>query len=203
MISAQFLQSLSAGDEDAIQTLVRAYQRPVFQLALSILDDGVGTETSPETITEAEAVVQDTFMTAIDRLNRYRSDGGFETWLYALAIDASRKRARRMKSLFRRFRPGDRAVGNKSFSPLHFSSTGAAEAKSAPAPLGPAVGTLADDQIWQAIRQLDLKLRLPVVLRYYHDFPVETVARILRLSEGAVHARLDAAREKIAGNLEA
>jgi RNA polymerase sigma factor (sigma-70 family) len=52
--------------------------------------------------------------------------------------------------------------------------------------------------LWQAVRALDEPLRLPVVLRYYHDFPVAEVARLLKVSEGTVHARLDTAREKVA-----
>jgi DNA-directed RNA polymerase specialized sigma24 family protein len=46
---------------------------------------------------------------------------------------------------------------------------------------------------------MDEKLRLPVVLRYYHDFSVGEIARLLHIGEGTVHARLDSAREKIAG----
>ena len=38
MITTQFLQNCQAGDEDAIETLVRTYQRGVFQLALTVLD---------------------------------------------------------------------------------------------------------------------------------------------------------------------
>ena len=39
MISPQFLNDCLNGNENAIQTLIRTHQRPVFQLALSILDD--------------------------------------------------------------------------------------------------------------------------------------------------------------------
>jgi DNA-directed RNA polymerase specialized sigma24 family protein len=58
-----------------------------------------------------------------------------------------------------------------------------------------------DDAVWQAVRGLDEKLRIPIVLRYYHEYPISEIARLLRISEGAVHARLDAAREKIAGGV--
>ena len=254
MISSQFLQSLGSGEEDAIQTLVRAYQRPVFQLALSILDDGAGSETSRETIAEAELATQQTFMTALDRLNRYREDDTFEIWLYTIAIEVSRKAARRRGTLGRLMKllPGQQAaapagstsrstgrahtahsqeaavgeageagpepsdlgaspVGATGVRPAGVGTAGAAglstgpaagAAPSAPLSTGSATAAPMDDSLWQAIRNLDLKMRLPVVLRYYHDFPVDVISRMLKLSEGAVHARLDAARERIAGKLE-
>ncbi len=57
MISPQFLQSCQSGDEAAIQNLVRTYQRAVFQLALSIIDDGWQD-------TDAEAIASDARLAA-------------------------------------------------------------------------------------------------------------------------------------------
>jgi DNA-directed RNA polymerase specialized sigma24 family protein len=55
-----------------------------------------------------------------------------------------------------------------------------------------------DADLWNSVRTLDEKLRIPVILRYYHDYPVSEISNLLHISEGTVHARLDAAREKIA-----
>ena len=212
MISTQFLQSCMAGDEEAIQTLVRTHQRGVFQLALSILDDGAadvlpyaGTppraEAAPElagegaspAVLEAEAATRETFIAAVDRLGRYREDTPFETWLYALTIQITRRRARRWKNrrwwgrLFGRVWGGIRR--SSPAEPL-------SEPEASPY-LQPA-----DIQLWTAVRGLEEKLRIPVVLRYYHDFPIQDIARMLRVSEGAVHARLDQAREKIGKSIE-
>ena len=60
----------------------------------------------------------------------------------------------------------------------------------------------ADAELWSSVRGLDENLRVPIVLRYYHDYPVAEIAHLLNISEGTVHARLDAAREKIARQLE-
>jgi len=94
MITSQFVQSCQSGDETAIQTLVRTHQRTVFQLALSIIDDEEetlpGDATFGSASAEAEAATRQTFITAIDRMGRYREGTNFETWLLGIAIQVSR-----------------------------------------------------------------------------------------------------------------
>lgn len=181
MITGQFLQSLQSGDESAIESLVRTHQRTVFQIALSVLDDSRSpAQVSPEALREAETATRETFLAALNRIGRYREDTGFESWLYRLAVEVSRQRYRRWKlrrALTRLWRRGD----------------GESRPEGVEARLQPE-----DAAIWQAVRALPEKLRIPVVLRYYHDLSIADIARVLRLSEGAVHARLDAARERVA-----
>jgi RNA polymerase sigma-70 factor (ECF subfamily) len=55
----------------------------------------------------------------------------------------------------------------------------------------------ADGELWCAVRSLDIKHRLPVVLRYYHDLPVNDIAVMLDIPTGTVHSRLNHAREKL------
>lgn len=180
MISPQFLNDCLSGNEDAIQTLIRTHQRPVFQLALSILDDSAFLPM--DSVAQAEIVTRDTFMKALDRLPGYREDMPFSTWLYRIAIEVARRRVRWLR--VRRF-----------FARL-------VNRKAAADPAAQSVeGTATDDALWQSVRRLDDKLRVPVVLRYYHEYPISEIAKLLRISEGAVHARLDSAREKIAGSI--
>ena len=186
-----------AGDEEAITTLVRTHQRGVFQLALSILDDadsppgtwntGMAGDPHP-VVMQAEAATRETFLAAIDRLGRYREDSPFDLWLYAITIDLARKR-------YRRWRASRRWTGWLS----RLWSSIVRRKPAAPNGSSPAAAYLnpADVELWSAVRRLDEKLRIPVVLRYYHDFTIHDIAKMLRLSEGAVHARLDAAREKL------
>lgn len=216
MISTQFLLSCLSGDEQSIELLVRTHQRGVFQLALSILDDsdvapGADPAESAAILSEATAeaglATRETFIAALDRLPRYREDTPFDTWLYALAIKISQRRARRWRL---------RRRAEKMFGPLAapvtrafsrvFSRKAARSqteeeinlAEPAPQPAPDPHFLPGDAELWSAVRGLDERLRLPVVLRYYHDFSITDISRLLHLSEGAVHARLDQAREKIA-----
>lgn len=214
MISNSFIQSCQAGDEDAIETLVRTYQRTVFQLALSILDDSpwvaqrsaapIGARDEPlfgftppgsvdeSVVMEAEVATRQTFMTAIDRLGSYHEDSSFDTWIYALAVQVSLRRYRSWKfrrSLQTLWRAVPRLFARRARSVEPSIESGQ------PAGEHAAPG---DAAVWASFCALKMNLRLPVVLRYYHDLSISDVARVLHLSEGAVHARLDAAREKIA-----
>lgn len=180
MISPQFLEKCQSGDDESIRTLIRSYQRPVFQLALSILDDDSGKP--DEVVQQAAEATRQTFITALDRLNRFRDEIPFETWLFGIAIEVSKSHYRSYKRTLRLNR-----LLNRSPKPaLDLDATSGS----------------GDDPLWQAVRKLDLKYRLPVVLRYFHDMSTGEIARLLHLSEGTVHARLDAAREQIAGTIE-
>jgi RNA polymerase sigma-70 factor (ECF subfamily) len=54
-----------------------------------------------------------------------------------------------------------------------------------------------DRSIWAAVDNLDDKHRIPVILRYVHEFNVPEIARILDLNQGTVHSRLHYARQTL------
>jgi RNA polymerase sigma-70 factor (ECF subfamily) len=68
---------------------------------------------------------------------------------------------------------------------------------SAPTPEDLASQSDSDRRLWSAVDTLDDKHRMPIVLRYVHDLPVQEIAGILGISEGTVHSRLHYAREKL------
>lgn len=220
MISTQFLQNCQAGDESAIETLVRTHQRGVFQLALSILDDapisygaaGEGEKgidaadaavraqaalSISEAAAEAEVATRETFTAALDRLGRYREDIPFTLWLYGIALEVSRRRMRQWK-----LRKGWWRIGGRHIDRAWDAITGSTLKEPAPVFTDPLYFLPGDIEMWSAVRGLDERLRIPVVLHYYHELPIDEIALLMHLSEGAVHARLDSAREKIARALE-
>lgn len=190
MITPQFIQSCQSGDHDAVETLVRTHQRAVFQLALSVIDDGAAGSPSPQALHEAEAATRETFVTALDRLGKYREETPFEPWLYRIAVQVSQRRYRLW-----RFRRGIENLLERARTALFRKETRTEEYPSHAADPRYLPG---DSELWSAVRTLPENLRLAVVLRYYHDMPIDEIARVLGTREGAVHARLDAARERIA-----
>jgi RNA polymerase sigma-70 factor (ECF subfamily) len=184
MITSQFLQSCQSGDPEAIQTLVRGHQRAVFQLALSVIDDGAaGGGLTSRAMEQAEIATRETFVRAVDRLGSYREDTPFEPWLYGIAVQVSRRRYR----IWRLLRALRRWLGRALDETQGIYTT--ESERIAPTP--------ADAELWSKVRALPEGLRLPMVLRYYHDMSIADIAHILRTREGAIHARLDAARERI------
>lgn len=194
------LSECIAGDEESIQLLIRAHQRAVFQVALSILDCSEAPQ--EETTGQAEIATREAFVSALDQLGRYRVDTPFETWLYGITIQVSQRRGRVWRRE-RRWRALWWRVTRLFSKPPDPADIYQAMESGEPAPVGhesPAGQERArrDETLWRGVCALKDTLRLPVILRYYHDFPVEQIARMLHTGEGAVHARLDLAREKLA-----
>jgi RNA polymerase sigma-70 factor (ECF subfamily) len=75
-----------AGDELAFRLLYRRHTPRLFQLAVRL----VGGDT-----TEAEDVVQDTWIKATEKLDTFRWEAAFGTWLGAISINLAREAARR------------------------------------------------------------------------------------------------------------
>jgi len=75
-----------AGDEAAFRGLYRRHTPRLLQLALRLL---AGDEA------EAEDVVQDTWIKAVERLDGFRWESELSTWLHAIAANVSREALRR------------------------------------------------------------------------------------------------------------
>src|SRR5476651_2582248 len=76
-----------AGDEEAFETLIRTYSRRVYVVAYAILHD----------VTEAEDIVQDTFLKAHQQRARLREPEKFPAWLLTVTRNAARDRLRRRR----------------------------------------------------------------------------------------------------------
>jgi len=74
------IERARAGDERAIEALVRRYSRRLFRVARSILPD-------PE---RAEAAVLEAYIAAFGDLNRYEPTGKFAAWLTRLTFNQAR-----------------------------------------------------------------------------------------------------------------
>lgn len=169
---------LEAAAPLAVDEFVRAYQQGVYRLAFSILEDA----------DEAEDATQEALVAAVGKLETFRGQSALRTWVYAIALNVCRRRLQKRRS-------GQRLIDVLQ-SWLHLRSE---------APLLPEEAALDHEVqtgVARAVRALDEKHRLPVILRYYHDLPVSEIAQVLGLSEGTVHSRLFTARERLRLRLE-
>jgi RNA polymerase sigma-70 factor (ECF subfamily) len=165
------------GNSQAIDKLVKSCQPAAFKLALSILDDAA----------EADDAAQDALIQAIRAIPSYRAEASFETWFYRIVVNNClgklRKRRTRQKmhhllvDLFR-----------------HKRSTEAPPEKQ----------TIQDDDtdyILRLVNDLDQKLRLPLVLRYYQELPIAQIAEIMHVSTRTIHTRLKRAHDLLRQSL--
>ena len=171
-MNSHWLEQCREGDALAIEKMVHTYQKDVYRLALSILED-------PD---EAEDGTQETFLAALRALSSFREGAAFKTWLFSITINVCRSRLRRGKN---------RSRLQQILQSL-FHLRGEVEH-----PEKTAMQNQADAELWNAIRTLDEKHRIPIVLRYYHDLPIADIATMLNIPPGTVHSRLNHAREKL------
>jgi len=78
---------VSARHEGAVRALTRRYNRRLFRLARSILRDD----------TEAEDVVQESWMRAFAALDTFRGEAAFATWLTRIALNEALGRKRKQR----------------------------------------------------------------------------------------------------------
>lgn len=173
----QLLQRCEAGEAAAIEEFVRAYHPAAFRLALSILDDA----------DEAEEAAQDALITALDRLATFRGEAAFTTWLYAITLNLCRGRLRKRRSRMRLALLLQEILRQQVETPRPESGLQKVEA---------------DAAVWSAIRRLPDPQREAIVLRYYHDLPIEMIAQAAAVSERTVHNRLRAAHARLRALLD-
>jgi RNA polymerase sigma-70 factor (ECF subfamily) len=172
VMDSHWLEQCREGDTVAIEKMVHTYQKDVYRLALSILDDP----------SEAEDGTQETFLAVLRALDSFREDAAFKTWLFSITINVCRSRLQRRKSL------GRLQQILQSLFQLHGEQIH---------PENKAIDNESDAELWHAIRTLDDRHRIPIVLRYYHDLPIADIATMLNVPAGTIHSRLNHAREKL------
>lgn len=167
-----------AGDEAAIEWLVRQYEEGVFRLALSVVGDPA----------EAREITQETFLAALRSLAKYQERQSFKAWLYTITVNQSRSHLRKRKALDR----------------LRVTLTTVFRIDSQKQAL-PEESVIQNEQeaiLWKALNHLDDRHRIVVVLRYFHELPISEISEILSVNEGTIHSRLHNAREKLRNALE-
>ena len=175
---AQLLESCRSGDAAAIEAWVSAHQRPVYRLALSILDDG-----SENGAAEADEAVQDVFLAALRSLHSFRGDSEPTTWLYAITLNVCRGRLRKRRT---------RQRLQRTLTTLFHL-----QRQAAPPVEAIAIQRIQRSNVWEAVRALPDNQRLAVVLRYYHRLPLAEIAHIAGCTERTVQNWLHTAHEQL------
>lgn len=170
---AWLLAECIAGNEAAIEILVRQYETGVFRLALSIVGDQA----------EASEITQETFLAALRALRTYQEKQSFRAWLYTIALNLSRSHLRKRKVIERL-----RATLTNIFR---------IETQKQASPEETIIENEKEAALWKCLNELDEKYRTVVVLRYFHELPIAEISEILSVNEGTIHSRLHNARERL------
>lgn len=168
----QLLQQDNYSPQDLAEALLNTYFAAVHHVAYSIL----------RSLDEADDVAQETFITALRSIHRYRPGTNLKAWLSTIAVNLCRDRLRRRQA---------RQMWHKAWHRLEL------QRPPHPSPETNTVRSEADAELWQAVERLGEKHSVPIVLRYVHGMKAAEIAEILGVSEGTVFSRLHYACRKL------
>ena len=174
----QLVERARAGDLEAFEELLGCHQQRVMRVVLSILKEPM----------DAEEVAQDVFLTVFEKIDHFRGDSSFSTWLHRVAVNAALMRRRKSKA--------DRSVPLDDVMPS-FDERGhlAVDIADWSQQAGdPVLAREAGEVIEAAVEKLDEMYRTVFALRDVQGFSTEETAEILELSVPAVKSRLHRAR---------
>jgi RNA polymerase sigma-70 factor, ECF subfamily len=161
-----------AGDLRAFERLVERHRDVVFRVIARLLDDDA----------EAEDLTQDTFLRAFHRLERYRGDAPFRSWLLRIAHNTAVTYVTQS--------------GRVAAHPMDVAGEEAAGAVEAGSPAEQLERRERRQRLDKKLKGLGRAHRTVLVLRDIEGLSYEEIARITESPVGSVKGRLHRARSE-------
>ena len=174
----ELIRAINDGRQDLFYELVNRYEKSLYNFGLRMCDNP----------SDAEDMVQDTFLNVFKYLDGFRFETKFKNWLYRVATSACLKKKRRSK-----FAP-DRELSLDAFLPADESTVSMDLPRWASQPLDQLLDDELGDVIRKALLELPEKYRLVIVLRDVEGFTTQEAAEILDLTPTNIKVRLHRAR---------
>jgi RNA polymerase sigma-70 factor (ECF subfamily) len=176
MTDEQLVSALQAGDTDSLGILVTRWEQPLFRFVYRML---LRRE-------DAKEICQETFLRILKKADRFRSGSRFSTWMYQIALNLCRDRARRKKrwglvmatpaELPERAAEGATIPGGSNASAMDPAETAEREQ------LARAVR--------RALQRLPAEQREVVLLKEYEGLKFREIAEIVGCPESTVKSRM-------------
>jgi RNA polymerase sigma-70 factor (ECF subfamily) len=170
------LEALQAGDRTEFARLVDAYSTQIYRLALKMLADEQ----------DAEDVLQNTFMKALQSIDSFEGRSSLSTWLYRIAVNEALMLLRRTKptvSVAMDYEDDEEELQH----PTQFTDWCCL-------PEEDLLSAEARRHLDRAIQNLPEKLRVVFLLRDVEGLSIRETSEALDLTETAVKTRLLRAR---------
>ncbi|UCE52153.1 MAG: sigma-70 family RNA polymerase sigma factor [Desulfobacterales bacterium] len=186
----ELVQAINTDQPELFHDLVKRYEQKLYNFSLRMCRNP----------SDAEDLVQETFLNVFRYLKDFRYETKFKNWLYRIAASTCIKKRRRSK-----FAP-ERELSLEDFIPKDEAEAQQQVPDWALMPLEKLLNEELANIIHQAILSLPDKYRLVIVLRDVEGFSTAETAHILNLSPSNVKVRLHRARlflrEKLKGYFE-
>ena len=176
MDETKLIERAKNGDRAAISELVNKYSERIYNLALRILRNHE----------DAEDILQETFLTVIEKLNQFDGRSQFFTWIYRIATNASLMKLRKKKVVFQKMDDSDNfqdSVESRVFVDWSQDASLNVYDKEVKKKIDAAVNTLSD--IYLSV----------FVLRDIEGLSIKETSEILSITQENVKIRLRRARQ--------
>jgi RNA polymerase sigma-70 factor (ECF subfamily) len=184
------IQAINSGQVEKFNDLVTRYEQKLYNFSLRMCRDH----------SDAEDMVQDTFLNVFRYLKDFRYESKFKNWLYKVAASICIKKRRKSK-----FAP-EKELSLDEFRPADEVEVPPQVPEWALLPLDKLLNEELAGTIQQGILSLPKKYRMVIVLRDIEGFNTDETAQILNLSPANVKVRLHRARlflrDKLKGYFE-
>jgi RNA polymerase sigma-70 factor (ECF subfamily) len=179
-LETKLIERLVARDERAFNDLVRAYERRVFALVLRMLGNRA----------EAEDIAQEVFVQVFKAIGTFRGDSKLSTWIYRIAINLCKNRAKYLRVRHTDEQQELEAVAER----VPLGEARRANVGSVERPDEMLAGRQVEHIVQQAILEIEPSFRECLVLRDVEELSYEEIEEITGLAAGTVKSRIHRAR---------
>lgn len=172
------IQAINSGQTDKFHNLVIRYEQKLYNFSLRMCRNP----------SDAEDMIQDTFLNVFKYLKNFRHETKFKNWLYKVAASTCIKKRRKSK-----FAP-DKELSLDEFLPNDEAEKPEHVPEWALLPLDKLLNEELSSVINKTIISIPKKYRVVIVLRDIEGFSTAETAQILNLSPSNVKVRLHRAR---------
>jgi RNA polymerase sigma-70 factor (ECF subfamily) len=167
---AAWVAASQAGDREAFNRLVLAWQQKIFNLGLRMLGDR----------DEAAEATQEAFLSAFKGIRRFRVESTFSTWLYRIAVNECRTRLRRRSGRAFSSLDGQEGEGGRD-TPLRLISDADQEQD--------LQRRERSRLVRQALEGLAVDERLAVELKFYQERTFDEISQVMEAPLSTVKSR--------------
>ena len=181
-VEIEFIERLQSGDAQAFDTLVLRFSGDIYALLFRLTQDAE----------EAADLTQETFLSALKAIKKFRGEADLKTWLFRIAINESRNRFRWWKRRFRSKTDSLDAPIGTSEKPLSETLSG-----NSSNPEETVLQRERERHLTKAVNDLPENFREAVVLCDIEGLSYEEIATALDVNIGTVKSRIARGREEL------
>jgi RNA polymerase sigma-70 factor, ECF subfamily len=176
----EIITRILSGEQKYYQLLVERYQSLVFRTCLGFVHNKE----------DADDLTQDVFIQAYQSLKNFKGEASFSTWLYRIAVNASLNKVRK-SSKFNFLKRFDNLFGYRKETEKTHPDMYAIDPEE--------ILVVAEQAEWvqKALDSLPEKQREAIVLSKYDDLSQKEIAKVMKITEGAVEALLQRAKTNL------